>query len=64
MVNDRIWTAREVVAYTRLSRSTLWRYVRQGYFPPPIQLGPRRIGWLQSDLDAWMENKRASSSPP
>jgi prophage regulatory protein len=40
---------------TGLSRSTLYRRISEGRFPSPIQLGGRAVGWLDSDIDAWIE---------
>ena len=42
---------------TGLSRSTIYKYMAVGLFPPKIQLGPRAIGWLESDLEAWVQAK-------
>ncbi|MEJ0065353.1 MAG: AlpA family phage regulatory protein [Caulobacteraceae bacterium] len=36
------------------SRSALDRAVKAGRFPKPIRLGPRRVGFRKSDLDAWL----------
>ena len=33
-----------------LSRSTLYQYMKDGYFPKPVPLGPRAVGWLESDV--------------
>ena len=35
------------------SRTTLWRWCRQGRFPKPQKLGPNRRGWRRSELRAW-----------
>jgi prophage regulatory protein len=40
-----------------LSRSGIYSLLAAGDFPPPLQLGPRAIGWLQSDIDAWIESR-------
>nr|WP_010597693.1 AlpA family phage regulatory protein [Rickettsiella massiliensis] len=29
--------------------------VAKGEFPKPIKLGKRSVGWLESDVDAWIE---------
>jgi prophage regulatory protein len=44
-----------VVAATGLSRSTIWRKVRKGDFPPPIQLSDNSIGWPESLIKEWRE---------
>ncbi len=35
------------------SRVTLWRRIRSGQFPAPIQLGVNSIGWRGEDLISW-----------
>jgi len=37
-----------------LSRSTIWRRIRDGNFPAPIQISPGRVAWLDRDILAWM----------
>jgi prophage regulatory protein len=43
-----------VKARTGLSRSTLYLKVSRGEFPGPISLGPRAVGWLESDVSQWI----------
>ncbi len=38
----------------KLSHSTIWRLVRAGKFPSPIQLSPRAKGWRAADIEAWL----------
>lgn len=49
--------------YRRLgiSRATLWRWVRAGHFPSPIVVGPAVRGWTESQVDAWIEERRQES---
>lgn len=47
----------EVCQKTGLSPSTVWRYTGAGSFPPPIQLGLNRVGWIECEVDAWIEQK-------
>ena len=35
------------------SRTTLWRDVRAGKFPAPIDLGDNSIGWFRRDIEHW-----------
>ncbi len=34
------------------SGTQVWRDIRAGRFPAPIQLGPNSIGWYDDELDA------------
>jgi predicted DNA-binding transcriptional regulator AlpA len=42
-----------VEADTNLSRSTIYREISAGRFPPPHQLSPGRVGWSRSETRAW-----------
>lgn len=44
-----------------ISRTTLYRWVASGAFPAPEKLGPRRIGWRQSDIAAWQESRQKTT---
>jgi prophage regulatory protein len=39
---------------TGLSRSTIYMYISSGTFPSPVPLGPRAVGWLESEVDSWL----------
>jgi prophage regulatory protein len=43
-----------VRARVAMSRSTIYQRVREGTFPPPVNLGKRAVGWLVSDVDTWL----------
>jgi prophage regulatory protein len=47
-----------------LSRTTLHRMRERGDFPTPIQLGPNSVGWIASDVQAWLESRRVSAPLP
>jgi len=36
----------------RKHRSTVWRGIKAGIYPSPIQIGPNSVAWLESELDA------------
>jgi prophage regulatory protein len=45
---------------TGLSRPTIWRAVREGRFPKPVQLtSPSAVGWLASEVDNWIASRVA-----
>jgi predicted DNA-binding transcriptional regulator AlpA len=52
---DRIMNTPEVVEATGVSRTTLWRLEREGKFPRRRQLIGHRIGWLESEIDEWIQ---------
>jgi prophage regulatory protein len=36
-----------------MSRTKVWRDVRDGRFPAPVKLGSRTLFWKESDLLEW-----------
>ena len=40
------------------SRTSLFRAVKERDFPKPIKLGPNQVGFIKSELDAWIERQR------
>ena len=47
----------KVKSLTGLSRSTIYLRISEGTFPKPINLGARAVGWLESDIQSWIENR-------
>ena len=43
------------------ANSTYWQDVKNGLAPPPIRLGERSVGWLQSELDAILSARAIAS---
>ncbi|HGY2556839.1 TPA: helix-turn-helix transcriptional regulator [Pseudomonas aeruginosa] len=54
---DRILSAETVCNTLSVSRVTLWRWCRDGLFPQGRQIGPRRVGWLASEVQAWLDSR-------
>jgi len=46
---------------TGLSRSIIFLYVKDGSFPKPIKLGARSVGWIEEEVDNWIENRISES---
>ena len=60
-VPTRIVRLPDVQARTGLSRSTIYVRVAAGSFPKPVQLGGRAVGWIESEVDAWIRQQIAAS---
>jgi prophage regulatory protein len=39
---------------TGLSITQIWRLEKAGLFPKKIKLGANSVGWLESEVDAWI----------
>jgi prophage regulatory protein len=43
-----------VLLKTGLSCSSLYVYLGNGTFPKQVNLGPRSVGWIESEVDGWI----------
>jgi prophage regulatory protein len=50
----------QAIQKTGLSRSTIYGLISSGDFPARIKLSPRTMGFLESELDAWIAGKAAN----
>lgn len=42
---------------TGLSRSTIYHRVAEGTFPKPVSLGGRAVGWIQAEVQEWLQRR-------
>lgn len=47
----------DVMKRTGLSRSSIYLNIKNGHFPKNISIGARSVGWLESEINAWMQNR-------
>ena len=47
----------EVMEATALSRSSIYAYCSENRFPKPVTIGRRAVGWLESEISAWIDQK-------
>ena len=50
-----------VKASTGLSRSTIYLRVSEGTFPRPVRLGGRAVGWLEAEIQGWLQRQIEAS---
>ena len=48
---------------TGLGRSTVYYKIAEGTFPPPIKISKRASGWLESEVNDWIETQILLSRP-
>jgi prophage regulatory protein len=44
----------QVMFKSGLSRSSIYQQISEGTFPKQFNLGPRAVGWLESDIQEWI----------
>lgn len=66
---ERFLRRPEVERLTGLSRSHIYRLMAEGRFPAAIQITPRVVAWLATEVEAWMaarvaehQQRRASTA--
>lgn len=61
MVSQSVLRLPAVISRTGLSRSSIYAAVARKEFPPPVSLGARSVGWIESEVQAWLEARIAVS---
>ena len=57
---ERIMRISEVIQVTGLSKTTIWRRVKDEEFPAPVRLGrlaTRSVGWRESEVKGWLGSR-------
>jgi prophage regulatory protein len=57
----RILKLSEVEARVGLKKTTIYKSVQAGTFPAPIALGGKARGWVDSEIDQWIEERIADT---
>jgi len=52
---------KQVEQRTGLSRSSIYLKISRNEFPAPIALGARAVGWVESSVEGWIEQRIAAS---
>lgn len=49
---------------TGLSRSTIYLRIAEGSFPTAVSLGGRAVGWIESEIQQWLEQRIEATRNP
>ncbi len=52
---EKILRLKSVIEKTGISRSTIYSMIKANRFPKPVCIGIRSSGWLQSEINNWIE---------
>jgi prophage regulatory protein len=49
----------DVRGRTKLAKTQIYAQIKEGHFPKPVPLtvGGRAVGWLESEIDEWIEKR-------
>lgn len=56
----RLMAPKDAAAATSLSRTLIALMAAEGQFPQPVQLGDRRIAYVRSEVEAWIDARIAA----
>jgi prophage regulatory protein len=59
--NDVFLPARRVWEFLGVTQMTLWRWTKDGRFPPPTRFGRWRY-WRRSEVEAWVAEQPRTAS--
>jgi prophage regulatory protein len=69
-VQRRLWRRKQATAILRLptvkartglSRSTIYLRISEGRFPKPVSLGGRAVGWIEAEVNDWLNQQIETS---
>ena len=55
----RILRRADVLRQLSISRTALYAMIAAGDFPKQIRMGPKSVGWLAHEVDAWLAARMA-----
>ena len=58
-MTNRILRESERAQKTGIPTSTWYELQGEGLAPKPVSLGPRSVGWVESELDIWIASRVA-----
>ena len=54
---DRLLRRSEVEAKVGFGKSALYKKMREGSFPVPVNIGSKAVRWRESELLTWMNSR-------
>tara|TARA_R110001592_G_scaffold87304_2_gene257954 strand:+ start:276 stop:482 length:207 start_codon:yes stop_codon:yes gene_type:complete len=59
---ERMLRIKDVIKITAMSNSTIYELIKSNDFPRPKRIGKRAVGWLENDIQNWVETRRPAGS--
>lgn len=60
MLTDTLLPRRKVLEVVPVAVATLYRWMDGGSFPRPVKVGPNRVMWRESDIQAWLASRQTA----
>ena len=59
---ERILRIKDVIKITAMSNSTIYELIKSNDFPRPKRIGKRAVGWLENDIQNWVDSRPLGGS--
>ena len=56
IAGKRLIRVPEVLRRVGFSRTTMYELIKEGRFPDKVIIGARSVAFVESEIDAWIEN--------
>lgn len=53
----RLISIEQVLDKVPISRQQIYMWIAKGRFPKQKKIGKRRVAWLETDVDEWIEER-------
>jgi len=53
-------TRHEIEKLLKISRTTIYRWLKEGQFPTPVRFGANMVRWKVTDIEVWMKEREPS----
>lgn len=50
----------EVIYITGLSKGSIYAGLKKGTFPKQVSIGKRSVGWVEQEIQAWIDGRIAN----
>jgi prophage regulatory protein len=57
-------TLETVIALTGFGKTSIYKKMREGDFPPPLKIGQRSTRWRSDDIRLWLDHNRRGPEGP
>ena len=56
-MTDRLLNRAAVLARLGITKTTLYRWMREDGFPAPLRCGARCVRWVEAEITAWVQSR-------
>lgn len=48
----------QLAKHLGIGRATIWRWIKEGRFPPPVRFSENCVRWASDDIDKWLADRK------